>query len=169
MDEVTFRPIGIVRTPYTDVEGVPIQPRREDGARGTVEVLPEFEGGLRDLDGFSHVILVYHFHRSGRYRLRTRTFLDDTPRGVFATRSPSRPNGIGISVVRLLGVDGRRLEIEGMDILDGTPLLDIKPYIPRTDAVQAERIGWLEGIDEGFRTKVADGRFKERRNGPGCG
>ncbi len=123
----------------------------------------EFAAGLRDLEGFSHVFLIYHFHRAGTAALSVRPFLQDVERGVFATRSPRRPNPIGLSLVRLLGRDGPVLHIEGTDILDGTPLLDIKPYVARFDGVNESRDGWQEEVDEATAKKRGKREFKARR------
>jgi tRNA-Thr(GGU) m(6)t(6)A37 methyltransferase TsaA len=145
MEEIIYSPIGIIRSPYNETEGTPIQTTGAKGVGGTVEILPECVEGLKDLDGFSHIILIYHFHLSKGYSLTVKPFLDDTPRGVFATRAPKRPNSIGFSVVRLVKIEGTTLDIEDVDIVDSTPLLDIKPYVPEFDAKEAERIGWLAG------------------------
>ncbi len=158
-DGVLVRPIGVVRTPYTETVGMPIQPAGATGVRGLVEILPEFCDGLADLEGFSRLILVYLFHRSEGYALRVVPFLDDRERGVFATRAPRRPNPVGISVVRLVGVEGCRLVVEDVDILDGTPLLDIKPYISGVDAFPDERCGWFDGCTRDVREARADRRF----------
>lgn len=123
-------------------------------------MLPEFARGLQDLDGFSHIILIYHFHLSKGYSLTVKPFLDDIPRGVFATRAPKRPNSIGMSVVRLVRVEGSTLYIEDVDIVDSTPLLDIKPYVPEFDFRKAERIGWLTGKAKKAAKTGADERFK---------
>jgi tRNA (adenine37-N6)-methyltransferase len=128
-----MRPIGIIHSPFTDKTQTPIQSSRSL-AIGQVEVYPEFAEGLQDVEGFSHLILLYVFHCSSDYTLRVKPFLDDQQRGLFATRYPARPNPIGLSVVRLLTQRGPVLEIEGVDVLDGTPLLDIKPYVPDFDA-----------------------------------
>lgn len=159
MTTITYRPIGVIHSPHTDPDGMPIQPAAAKGIAGTVEVLTEFCAGLRDLDGFSHVILLYHFHRSKGYALEVQPFMDDAWRGVFATRAPRRPNPIGLSAVRLVRVEGCTLHVEDVDILDGTPLLDIKPYVPAFDSPEAERIGWLAARVSGLHEKKADGRF----------
>jgi tRNA-Thr(GGU) m(6)t(6)A37 methyltransferase TsaA len=125
-----------------------------------VEVLPELAEGLKDLDGFSHVILLYHFHRVQQARLTVTPFLDSQPHGVFATRAPTRPNPIGLSVVKLLGIDQNILHIENVDIVDGTPLLDIKPYVPEFDQHPADRVGWLEQAKAKVHNRQADGRFR---------
>ena len=159
MREISYEPIGVIHSPFAKLEGMPIQTTGARGVRGTVEVKPEFADGLKDLEGFSHILLIYHFHLSEGYSLLVTPFLDDELRGVFATRAPRRPNRIGISVVRLLGVEGSRLSIEDIDIVDGTPLLDIKPYVPEVDARQAERIGWLAGKVDRVSERRADKRF----------
>jgi tRNA-Thr(GGU) m(6)t(6)A37 methyltransferase TsaA len=138
-----MKPIGVIRTPWDDTSGMPIQPRFSQ-AVGRVEVFEEYAAGLQDLDGFSHVILIYALHHSDGYSLRVKPFLDDVARGLFATRHPCRPNPIGLSVVRLVTCDGQVLEVEGIDVLDGTPLLDIKPYVPDFDARSDARAGWYD-------------------------
>jgi tRNA-Thr(GGU) m(6)t(6)A37 methyltransferase TsaA len=159
MQEITYEPIGVIHSPFAKPEGTPIQPGGAKGVRGTVEVRSAFADGLRDLEGFSHVLLIYHFHLSEGYSLLVTPFLDDELRGVFATRAPRRPNAIGISVVRLIEIQGARLAIEDVDVVDGTPLLDIKPYVPQFDARQAERIGWLAGKVVQVSGTRANGRF----------
>jgi tRNA-Thr(GGU) m(6)t(6)A37 methyltransferase TsaA len=128
-----------------------------------VEVREEFLPGLKDLEGFSHIVLIYHFHLSKGYALEVVPFLDREVHGVFATRAPRRPNSIGISVVRLLEVDGAVLHIEDVDVLDETPLLDIKPYVPAFDSIDAEAVGWLSNKAEGASVVRADERFKQQR------
>jgi tRNA-Thr(GGU) m(6)t(6)A37 methyltransferase TsaA len=160
MEEISYRPIGIIRSPYKETEGTPIQTTGAKGVGGTVEILPERAEGLKDLDGFSHIILIYHFHLSKGYSLTVKPFLDDAPRGVFATRAPKRPNAIGFSVVRLVKIEGDTLHIEHVDIVDSTPLLDIKPYVPEFDSKETERIGWLTGRAEKAAKTGADARFK---------
>jgi tRNA-Thr(GGU) m(6)t(6)A37 methyltransferase TsaA len=157
---LSYQPIGIVHTPFEGIKNVPIQPTAAAGIRGTVEVLAEFTAGLKDLGGFSHVILLYHFHRSTQVRLSVVPFLDRELRGVFATRAPSRPNPIGLSIVRLLSIEGNVLHIENVDMLDGTPLLDIKPYVPLFDHHENARMGWLETANEDVKEKRSDDRFK---------
>ena len=157
---VSYQPIGTIHSPFEGVEEVPIQPASARGVRGTVEVMPEFVAGLQDLNGFSHIILLYHFHRVRQVKLTVVPFMDDEPRGVFATRAPSRPNPIGLSIVRLLSIEGNLLQIENVDIVDGTPLLDIKPYVPAFDHNDAERIGWLESTGDRVKEQKSDGRFK---------
>jgi tRNA-Thr(GGU) m(6)t(6)A37 methyltransferase TsaA len=139
---------------------MPIQPAGAAGVRGQVEVWPEFAPGLQDLEGFSHIFLLYHLHQVREAQLVVTPFLDAQPRGVFATRAPKRPNPIGISVVRLLSVDDNVLQIENVDILDGTPLLDIKPHIPEFDQPTVERVGWLEQNRRKVRDQRSDDRFR---------
>lgn len=158
MDPIAFQPIGIIHSPFAEPEGTPIQATASDAA-GRVEVLPPYVDGLQGLEGFSHVVLLYHLHRTGHPQLRVRPFLDDEEHGVFATRAPARPNAIGISVVRLVRIEGNTLQVRDLDVLDGTPLLDIKPYVPAFDVRRAERVGWLEGRSEQLRTTTDDGRF----------
>jgi tRNA-Thr(GGU) m(6)t(6)A37 methyltransferase TsaA len=160
MGEIVYFPIGIVRSPFKTVEGTPIQPVGAEGARGRIELRREFLAGLKDLDGFSHIILIYHFSLSKGHALEVKPFLDDKAHGVFATRAPGRPNPIGISVVRLVGIEGTLLYIEDVDIVDGTPLLDIKPYVPQFDSREAESIGWLSGRVQAAERSKADERFK---------
>ncbi|MBN2586933.1 MAG: tRNA (N6-threonylcarbamoyladenosine(37)-N6)-methyltransferase TrmO [Candidatus Fermentibacteraceae bacterium] len=157
---ISLEPIGIIHSPFTEVEGMPIQPAGAKGVQGTVEVYGRFVDGLCDLDGFSHIILLYHFHRSREWSLKVRPFMDPSERGLFATRAPNRPNPIGISVVRLDGIEGGTLSISDVDILDGTPLLDIKPYVPEFDNVDSCRTGWLEEARKGVRGTRSDERFR---------
>ena len=136
-------PIGVIHSPYTEKSETPIQPSRSQ-AIGRVELYPKYNDGLQDIEGFSHLILLYVFHRSSEYSLQVTPFLDDKTRGLFATRYPCRPNPIGLSTVRLLSRDANVLEIEGVDVLDGTPLLDVKPYMPEFDIHQDVCAGWYE-------------------------
>lgn len=158
--EITYRPIGVIHSPFTEKKGMPIQPTGAANVRGTVEVLPEFAPGLADLAGFSHIILLYHFHRAGAARLTVTPFMDTQPRGLFSTRAPTRPNPIGLSIVRLLAVEQNKLYIENVDILDGTPVLDIKPYVPDFDQHPADRVGWLERAKGQVRNRRSDARFQ---------
>jgi len=142
-----MHPIGVIHSPFTDTSQTPIQASRSQ-ATGFVEIYPEFAEGLQDLEGFSHIILFYVFHESTGYSLQVKPFLDDQLRGLFATRYPARPNQIGFSVVRLISQIGSVLEVEGVDVLDGTPLLDIKPYVPEFDIRADTRTGWYESHKE---------------------
>ena len=157
--EIRYRPIGVIHSPFTDIREMPIQPTGEARAPGTGEVFPEFAEGLRDLGGFSHVILVYHLHEVRRTDLTVTPFLGSEPHGVFATRAPTRPNPIGISIVKLLKIDGNLLHFGNLDILDGTPLLDIKPYVPDFDAPVNTRAGWLEDVQGKVKSTKSDARF----------
>ena len=153
MKEIKYNPIGIIHSPFKDIEGMPIQPSGAQGIAGTVEIEPAYADGLKDLEGFSHIILLYHFHLSKGYSLEVKPFLDNALRGVFSTRAPRRPNAMGLSVVRLLRIEGSVLHIEDVDIVDGTPLLDIKPYVPEFDVREVEKTGWLSGKAEEARKK----------------
>jgi tRNA-Thr(GGU) m(6)t(6)A37 methyltransferase TsaA len=158
---LVYRPIGFIRTPFETAAGTPIQAAGAAGVRGWIDLDPDLVEGLRDLDGFSHLILVYHLHRTSPGRLTVTPFLDDRRHGIFATRSPARPNAIGLSTVRLLGIDGARLEVADVDILDGTPLLDIKPYVPPFDDRADARYGWFEQRAQNVHSVRADARFEE--------
>lgn len=155
----SFTPIGTIHSPFAEPAGMPIQPAGAAGVRGTIVIDEKFQAGLRDLDGFSRIILIYAFHRSQGYELEVIPFLDTVPHGIFATRAPRRPNAIGISIVRLISVDDSELVIEGVDIVDGTPLLDIKPYVPEFDCHPGEKPGWFAGCGEKVCNARADERF----------
>ncbi len=159
MKKVTYKPIGIIHSPFKSVIGIPIQPAAATGVFGTVEVFADFTGGLKDLKGFSHVILIYHFHLSEGYQLEVKPFLDNKKRGVFATRAPRRPNQIGLSVVKLIKVENNFLHIERIDVVNGTPLLDIKPYVPGFDKTEDIQIGWLSESKNKMSSAKADNRF----------
>jgi tRNA-Thr(GGU) m(6)t(6)A37 methyltransferase TsaA len=158
MNYIRLRPIGVVHTPFKEPKGTPIQPTMADGARGTVTVFEEFQEGLKDLEGFERIWLICWFHLAPKAKLLVTPFLDDRQHGVFATRAPARPNPIGISSVRLLRVDGNILTVADVDIVDGTPLLDIKPYAPALDCYHVKRSGWLDRARKSRR--LADERFE---------
>ena len=158
--KIEYRPIGVVHSPFAELKGMPIQPSRAKGIAGTVEVFLEFQEGLKDLNGFSHIILLYHFHMVTGYNLQVVPFLDSELRGLFATRAPKRPNPIGLSVVRLESVQGGVLSVLDLDILDGTPILDIKPYVTEFDERTNVNIGWLEEARKQERKTLSDDRFK---------
>jgi len=158
--EIIYKPIGIIRSPFNTVEGVPIQPSGAEGIEGVVEVFNEFSDGLKSLEGFSHIILVYHFHLVNGFQLEVIPFLDNNSHGIFATRAPNRPNSIGISVVKLKSVEKNKIFIENVDIVDGTPLLDIKPYASFFHNVQNEKNGWLNGNEALSKAIKSDERFK---------
>jgi tRNA-Thr(GGU) m(6)t(6)A37 methyltransferase TsaA len=145
---IAYRPIGVIRSGHVAADKTPIQPVYARGCKGRAEVFPEHVEGLRDLDGFSHVYIIYHFHRAGPARMLVQPFLQNVARGVFATRAPCRPNPIGLSVVELIGRDDNVLHLDGLDVLDGTPLLDIKPYTAKFDRIDATRNGWQDSVDE---------------------
>lgn len=145
---ITFQPIGVIWSGHRRGEETPIQPAYAKGCLGRAEVLPEFAEGLKDIGGFSHIYLIYHLHRAGPAKLVTRPFLQDRERGVFATRSPHRPNAIGLSVVELVRVEGNVVHLDRVDILDGTPLLDIKPYSGKFDVITDTRNGWQDEVDD---------------------
>ena len=157
--DVTYCPIGVIHSPFADLRGMPIQPTGKASAPGIAEVFPEFADGLKDLDGFSHVILLYHLHEVRRAALVVRPFLGEQARGVFATRAPTRPNPIGLSIAELVRIEGNRLHLANVDILDATPLLDIKPYVPEFDQPKDVRTGWLEAAEGKVRSKKSDDRF----------
>jgi tRNA-Thr(GGU) m(6)t(6)A37 methyltransferase TsaA len=161
MDEIVYRPIGVIHSPFKEPRGTPIQPPGAGGVAGSVEVFSEYAEGLKDLDGFSHIILVYHFHLAKRPSLLVKPFMDDELHGIFAVRAPSRPNPIGISVVHLVKIEANVLHVEDVDIIDGTPLLDIKPYVPEFDPPDVERRGWLEKNVRNLPSSRDDGRFAE--------
>jgi tRNA-Thr(GGU) m(6)t(6)A37 methyltransferase TsaA len=157
--KITYRSIGSIHSPFRELKDMPIQPTGQASAPGTVEVFTEFAAGLKDLEGFSHVILLYHLHEVRRVDLMVTPFLGSERRGVFATRAPTRPNPIGLSIVELVRIEGNRLYLGNVDILDGTPLLDIKPYVPEFDQPVAARAGWLEEARGKVRSVKSDDRF----------
>jgi len=159
MNEIKYVPIGIIHSPFKEPKGTPIQPIVSEGIDGTVELFQEYTEGLKDIDGFSHIILLYHFHLSKGSSLKVKPFLDDQTHGVFSTRAPSRPNPIGISIVQLVKIEGNILQVKDLDIVDGTPLLDIKPYVPEFDIRNVKKKGWLEKNVSKLSTSKDDGRF----------
>jgi tRNA-Thr(GGU) m(6)t(6)A37 methyltransferase TsaA len=161
VDQFSFVPIGIIHSPFTDINGMPIQPTGARGIQGTVEISGEYAEGLADLNGFSRIILIYAFHKCASCQLTVTPFLDTTTHGIFATRAPCRPNAVGISIVKLVTVKGCEIIVEDVDVLDGTPLLDIKPYVPLFDCYPYERSGWLDGCKDSVVSKKSDGRFCE--------
>jgi tRNA-Thr(GGU) m(6)t(6)A37 methyltransferase TsaA len=160
MKEVIYKPIGVVHSPFKLPQNVPIQSAAAKGVAGSVEVFQEYVEGLKDVEGFSHLILlVYHFHLAQQYSMLVTPFLDKRLHGVFSTRAPSRPNPVGVSIVRLTKIEKNLLHIQDVDIIDGTPLLDIKPFVPEFDQRKAERIGWLEKKVNKMYSSRDDGRF----------
>ena len=159
MTQIYYTPIGIIHSSFTEIAGMPIQPSGALGVQGWVEIEPKFLPALQDLDGFSHLILLYHFHCVTEVALTVTPFLDMEKHGIFATRAPKRPNPIGLSIVKLLKVEGNILRLENVDILDQTPLLDIKPYVPYFDRPEVEKVGWLEKNKDQVQGKRSDERF----------
>ena len=146
-----IEPIGIIHSPYSSKDECPIQPLYASGGIGCVEVFEQFAAGLKDIDGFSHIYLLYQLDRAGEIQMVRKTFLDNEPHGIFASRHPCRPNSIGLSIVKLKERDNNILLVEGIDVLDMTPLLDIKPYVARFDRIEISSEGWI--TDKQFRSK----------------
>jgi tRNA (adenine37-N6)-methyltransferase len=159
LEQLTYKPIGVVHSPFKQPKNTPIQATASKGVTATVEIYPEYSEGLKDLEGFSHIILLYHFHIIKDSFLMVKPFLDDQIHGVFATRSPCRPNKIGMSIVHLTGIKNNVLRIEDIDILDGTPLIDIKPYVPEFDCRKTSGIGWFSDKIDKLASTKDDGRF----------
>jgi len=156
---VVCRPVGVVRSRFTEATGMPIQTAGAPEEKGRLEVFAEFAPGLRDIEGFDYLILVTHLHLCPHERLEVVPFLDDTSHGAFATRAPARPNRLGLSIVRLESVEGTTLHFSGNDMMDGTPVLDIKPYVPKFDVRETDRVGWFGArLDQLPRTR-SDGRM----------
>ena len=143
----TMRPIGVIRSPYTETSQIPKGPGAKHEAEGTLELLPEYEAGLKDVEGFSHLFILWVFDRATGCDLIATPPVDPRPHGVFSTRSPRRPNPIGLTVVSVLGVEGKKVRVRGVDMLDGTPILDIKPYMSSIPADELRR-GWLAEVEE---------------------
>lgn len=157
--KITYRPIGIIHSPFKEPKGTPIQPKAAKGREGIIELFPEYQKGLKDIEGFSHIILIYHFHLSTKYSLEVKPYMDDKLHGLFATRAPARPNPIGLSVVRLTEVERNNLYIKDVDIVDGTPLLDIKPFVSEFSSEGIIKRGWLEENIKKLPDSKDDGRF----------
>ena len=158
--KIKFSPIGIIHTPFKEIGNMPIQPSADISSEGWIEIFERYSAGLADLEGFSHIYLIFHLHQSKRYKLKVIPFLDTVERGIFATRSPARPNPVGLSVVKLISVTGNILKIQGLDILDGTPLIDIKPFVPMFEDSENVITGWFSGKERNLPGKMSDGRFK---------
>lgn len=161
MKKIEFKPIGYISTPHKTLENMPIQPAGAKSVKGKIEILPEYQEGLQDIEGFSHITLFYHLHKVKNYRLKVTPFMDITEHGIFACKSPTRPNALGMSTVKLLYVDNNVLYVEEVDMLDGTPLIDIKPYWPKYDNRENVRVGWLEKQARELPAEqlVSDARF----------
>jgi tRNA-Thr(GGU) m(6)t(6)A37 methyltransferase TsaA len=157
--DITYQPIGFIHSRFVTLEEMPIQPSGDASDSGFIELLPDYVDGLQDLDGFSHLFLIYHFHQVSKTELVVTPFLDSQSHGVFATRAPTRPNPIGLSIVRLMRIEGNILHLADVDVLDGTPLLDLKPYIPQFDTPENPRIGWLHDVEDNMRSMRSDDRF----------
>lgn len=161
--EMIVKPIGVINTPLRQAKGAPIQPREAPNIEATIEVFEQYQEGLKDLEGFERIWLIYWFDRACEPALTVVPFLDDKKRGLFSTRAPARPNPIGMSNVRLLGIEKNVLHVAEVDILDRTPLLDIKPFVPRFDCYPVKRSGWVNGAAFGDQRKVkADDRFYDK-------
>ena len=161
LESVTFHPIGIVHSPYKEKVGTPIQANFDNETPGTIEIFAPYQEGLEGIEGFSHIYVLYVFDRAKEAKLKVKPFLKDIEVGVFATRAPSRPNPIGLSIVELKAREGWLLRVAGLDILDKTPVLDIKPYVPKFDIREVTRLGWMEGVMEDASRHRADARFGE--------
>jgi len=157
--KITYRPIGVIHSPFSNLVSMPIQPTSDASGPGTIEIYAPFVEGLKDLDGFSHLILLYHLHEARGTALTVTPFLDSVPRGIFATRAPARPNPIGLSIVKLVRIEDHILHVDDLDVLNGTPLLDLKPYVPEFDHRSGVRTGWLEQAKGEAKAKVSDERF----------
>jgi len=160
MKHISLKTLGIIYSEFIKVEGTPIQPTASKDSEGKIVIFDEFVEGLKDIEGFSHIILLYYFNQLIRkHSLTVKPFLDDEVHGVFATRAPNRPNPIGLSIVRLTAVDGNTLYVSDIDIINKTPLLDIKPYIPEFDHRDKCKTGWLNSNIDGLNDAKDDGRF----------
>ncbi len=159
---ISITPICIIKTPFDALKGMPIQPSGADKSQGTIIIDKEYEEGLSDLEGFSHIILLYHFHKSKGYNLMVKPFMDDQQRGLFSTRAPRRPNPIGLSIVQLIKIENSKISIQGIDVLNGTPLIDIKPYVPGFDAREVTKLGWLDKNYKKSESLKSDDRFIEK-------
>ena len=154
---ITISPIGVVHSSLTDADGAPIQPVFAEASKAVVEVYEPYREGLKDLEGFERIWLIYWFHKATQSTLLVKPYLDTSERGLFSTRAPCRPNPIGISAVRLLSIEDGRIHVADVDILDGSPLLDIKPYVSRFDCYEVKRNGWIDEVRDS--RGIADGRF----------
>jgi tRNA (adenine37-N6)-methyltransferase len=162
--KIIIKPIGVISTPYKEPKGMPIQGKFKSGVTGTARIFPEYKSGLKDIDGFSHVILIYYFNRAKEEKLTGSPFLEDTEHGIFAIRGPNRPNHIGFSIVKLESVKRDMITFSEVDILDGTPLLDIKPYVKYFDSRDKVKNGW---IDKHFKSGKIPKRARSQPEGSG--
>ena len=159
MKKIIYKPIGIIHSPFKEAKGTPIQPDAAKDIEGIIEVFSDYGNGLLDLTGFSHIIILFHCHLIKGYQLKVKPYMDDIEHGLFATRAPARPNPIGLSVVELIKIEKERLFVKGIDVIDGTPLLDIKPYVPEFDRRETIKIGWLENKIKKLAETKDDNRF----------
>lgn len=161
IEQIIINPIGIIHTPFLDINDMPIQPIAAEGVKGSIELFPKFVEGLTDLAGFSHITLIYQFHKITGYQLRVKPFMDNVEHGIFATKSPKRPNAIGLSTVKLLNIEHNIIHFEMADMLDGTPLIDIKPFFSKFDNRMDTLSGWLDKQGEISVDKLrSDERFR---------
>lgn len=159
-ENIILNPIGIIHSKFKDIKSMPIQPTGNSVDNGKIEILSKYIEGLRDLEGFSHIIIIYYFHKAEQVKLTVKPFLDDNTHGVFATRTPVRPNHIGVSVVEIDKVEENNIFVKNIDVLDGTPVIDIKPFVPGFDVPKSDiRIGWLESNIENVTSRLSDDRF----------
>ncbi|MDA3890381.1 MAG: tRNA (N6-threonylcarbamoyladenosine(37)-N6)-methyltransferase TrmO [Salinivirgaceae bacterium] len=162
LNTIEIKPIGKIFTPHYTIQSIPIQPIAAEGVKGHIELLPKYVDGLKDIEGFSHIILIYYFHKIRGFELQVTPFMDTVKHGIFATRSPKRPNAMGISTVRLNSVDANILHIEDVDMLNGTPLIDIKPFFSKFDNRIDAKAGWLDARgDIPVERMISDKRFKQ--------
>ncbi len=159
--KITYSPIGVIHSPFKEPKGTPIQPNAAKDIEGIAEIFPEYQRGLKDINGFSHIVLIYHFHLSKNYSLEVEPYMDDNLHGLFDTRAPARPNPIGLSVVRLIKVEKNKLYVKDIDIVDGTPLLDLKPFVPEFNSQDIMKIGWLEKNIKKLGNAKDDRRFSK--------
>lgn len=163
METITYNPIGLIRSPFKTLDNMPIQPTGAQNVLGEIHIFDDFVEGLQDLDRFSHIHLLYHFHMNSGYNLLVKPFMDTVLRGLFSTRAPKRPNMIGLSVVKIESIKGNTIHIRGVDVLDQTPLLDIKPFVTKFDAAPADRFGWLDQNAQKAESFRSDKRFADEK------
>ena len=162
-EPVVYRPVGFAVSPHDDMEGMPLQPIADRAGESRIEILEAHRGCLRDLDGFSHLWVLAHLHETVGWEAMVPAFLDDRRHGTFATRSPRRPNPIGLSLTRIVAVERGAVVVDGLDLMDGTPILDLKPYVPLFDSPSGDvEIGWFEGRAERIFERTSDRRFALR-------
>jgi len=161
--EIKYHPVGIIHSPHKKLEGMPIQSGGCNEIEGEIEIFPEYRECLKDIGGFSHIYVLYHFHKSSGWKSEVIPFLDNQPRGLFSTRAPRRPNPIGLSVMEVLTVFENKVRVKNVDVLDGTPILDIKPYVPQFENVANPKIGWLANKAQNAPSTHADDRFIDEK------